>query len=40
MKEMGWGFHEYQKAPFSLIEEIWAFMQTEAKAIEDSKPRE
>jgi len=33
MKEMGWDYREYQQAPLSLIEEIWAFMATEAKAL-------
>jgi hypothetical protein len=35
MKEMGWSYQEYRTAPASLIEEIWMFLSTEAKAISD-----
>ena len=31
MKEMGWNIREYNRAPVSLVAEIWAFMQTEAQ---------
>jgi len=35
MKEMGWNYQEYQRAPHSLIVELLAFMNTEAKAMKD-----
>jgi len=37
MKEMGWTYQEYQNTPLSVLNEVWAFMQTEAKAVEISK---
>lgn len=32
---MGWTFAEYKKTPASVIEEVWMFMNTEAKAMND-----
>ena len=36
MKEMGWTYEEYRKAPAHIVSEIWAFIRTEAKAASDS----
>jgi len=35
MKVMHWTLEEYRVTPASFIEEVWMFLNTEAKAIND-----
>jgi len=35
MKEMHWTLREYKETPASFIEEVWLFISTEAKAMND-----
>jgi hypothetical protein len=31
MEKMGWTVHEYRATPHNVIDQIWVFMETEAK---------
>ncbi len=35
MKEMGWDYFTYLRTPHFVIEQIWAFMQTENKVMNE-----
>lgn len=35
MKEMGWTYQQYRQTPVSVIDQVWAFMNTESKVLTD-----
>ncbi len=35
MKAMGWDYFTYQRTPHKVIEQVWAFMQTENKVMNE-----
>jgi len=39
MKEMGWTLYEYNSSPAYFIDELWAFIATESKAVSDAQEK-